>query len=161
MAEKCECGRQPTWESERKRENGQERWLTIRPGFLCSQERNPGWHGQHGAEVVFYSRSPETGRIVQLQLLTGWPPNGQQEWATKHGLPAVNLEREQPLASADIHSPTPWYEGQMSLTDECALIGGVCYFDGSSLFGQDVCGVLLTDGVEAMYRKLEEWRDDA
>ncbi|NIN68345.1 MAG: hypothetical protein GTO63_27290, partial [Anaerolineae bacterium] len=79
---------------------------------------------KHGVELRMYLRG-EAG-VVQFVVYTGWMPDD--------GECRAKVEAPHPPMPADIgyHSPVPQYEGQ-TLRDDCELLGGPCYYDGSGL----------------------------
>ncbi len=151
----CGCGREPVYRFGGGLVTGtptHDRWVEFKPGYSCTRERGPDWHGHHGVEVRFYSRDRATGRVGQLLVMTGWAPGHlMEEWAKRRGLMA-------PVCSADIHSPAPLYDGQRPLDFECEVLGGECYFDGSGLFGEKLFELLRgPGGLDAMFEALEGW----
>jgi len=59
---------------------------------------------------------------------------------------------------ADIgcHSRKPSYEGQNSTDEDCDLVGGKCFYDGSSLQASEFEDEFLTNGEPAVWKMLEE-----
>lgn len=59
---------------------------------------------------------------------------------------------------ADIgyHSPVPHYEGQSICQNDCEVLGGPCYYDGSSLQAGDFEETFLREGEPAVWAMLEE-----
>jgi hypothetical protein len=42
------------------------------------------------------------------------------------------------------------------MTDDCPIIGGKCYYDGSALQGQEVGQIMVREGSDAVWKILEE-----
>lgn len=128
------------------------REIKWRPAF---DKRNPDPnknYGIHGAEMAWYLKGPEGA--IQFVIYTNWH------------LPHVRAEGEgrwepfmwQPEA-ADIgyHSPVPRYEGQKPVESECKLLGGPCYYDGSSLNAEPILETLIRDGDEAVWEEMARY----
>jgi hypothetical protein len=85
--------------------------------------------------------------VIQFVLFTGWLP-----------APEEFQENVNPPLPADIgyHSPMPMYEGQNPMSGKCDVLGGVCYYDGSSLNARQPFLVLCNSGGEALWKYLED-----
>lgn len=55
------------------------------------------------------------------------------------------------------HSPTPMFEGQTLVSDNCEFIEGPCYYDGSGLQAEEPMNVFLEKGSEALWKYLIEY----
>ncbi len=55
------------------------------------------------------------------------------------------------------HSPVPLYNRQKSLDNKCSFTGGDCYYDCSHLLARDLYNVLLLEGGNKMWEKLENY----
>lgn len=55
------------------------------------------------------------------------------------------------------HSPRPTYEGQTIMDENCKYTGGKCYYDGSGLNAIPFVDVLIREGSEGIWKKLEEY----
>lgn len=108
--------------------------------------------GIHGVEMRWYLRGPKG--VIQFCVMTGW------------NLPSVREERKGNHTVCDIfpmasdlgyHSPKPMYEGHTPMTRECGQIeGGMCYYDGSGLAAEAVFDLLVQEGHESVWRRLEQ-----
>ena len=58
------------------------------------------------------------------------------------------------------HSPKPMYENQSPMRDECEVIGGKCYYDGTSLGASEFTETFLKEGDEAVWKMLQEEYND-
>lgn len=103
-------------------------------------------YGIHCVDALFLVVRNHTA--VEFQLMTGW-------WPPKNGRRADPIG---PLPSiVSYHAPQPWadYLTEPTATD-CRWTGGVCYCDGSALDALSVFDVLVMDGLDAMWRQLEQ-----
>lgn len=114
-------------------------------------------YGIHGVEMRWYLKGP--CGVIQFVVYTNWQ------------LPHVNEERDErtvsheyahllcrPMASdLGYHSPFPMYDCQSLTTESCELLEGKpCYYDGSSLAADDVLDLLIREGGEAVWARLEK-----
>jgi hypothetical protein len=136
-----------------------EREIVFYPAFDCI--RNPckfgsdtckpgsgGSHGIHCVDLVFYLKSPEL--VVQFQAFTGWylPETPNED--------SHRIMRYPYATDLGYHSTRPRYDGQEAM--ECSLLEqGHCYYDGSSLNAKPILELLLREGSEAVWPRLEEY----
>lgn len=109
-------------------------------------------YGIHGASMRWCLKG-EHGAI-QFVVFTDWHlPHVTEELKAKGSF-------QEPMA-ADIgyHSHVPRYEGQTLLEQDCDVIGGPCYYDGSGLQAEEGLRLLITEGSEAVWRWMEEYYD--
>lgn len=59
-------------------------------------------------------------------------------------------------ADVGCHSPVPMYEGQTPMKGKCDVLGGTCYYDGSSLQASEFEDEFLREGEPAVWRLLED-----
>lgn len=63
-------------------------------------------------------------------------------------------------ADIGFHSPKPVYEGQTPMAGECDVLGGQCYYDGTSLGASEFAPTFLKEGTPAVWKMLEKrYRD--
>lgn len=114
-------------------------------------------YGIHGVTLTFFLIG-DLG-AVQFKIYTNWQlPHVQRETDARppdsrfpymfHEARAVDL---------GYHSPKPLYEGQTLLSDQCHILGGPCYYDGSSLNGEPIFDVLRAEGNDGVWRELEQY----
>lgn len=131
-----------------------EKTVCFEPGFDKRSADPAKNYGIKGMSIRFVLRG-ERG-ATQFLLFTDWYPQRVQEerWANGKRLPFFEL---QPMA-ADIgyHAREPQYEGQEPITSSCPLLGGPCYYDGSSLNADPIRDRLLVDGDQAVWDALEQ-----
>mgnify|MGYP001423315064 CR=1 FL=1 len=106
-------------------------------------------YGVHGVDLRMYLIGPEGA--VQFVLYTDWHlPHVDAELRAKGS-------RIQPTpADLGYHSRVPQYEDQAS-RDDCHLLGGPCYYDGSCLNAERIYDVLLREGSDGVWRELEAY----
>lgn len=116
-------------------------------------------YGIHGVEIQFVLKG--TKGATQFLLYTNWQlPHVTQERCGRR-YDAIDGDAhwmERPLpADIGYHSPVPLWDGQESLTDNCLILGGRCYYDGSSLNAEPVYHRLLAEGDAGVWAALEEY----
>ena len=97
---------------------------------------------------------------VQFVAFTGWylPQNfgdllnREMDFFERHGF---SLSLSPRGIDVGYHSPHAMYEGQEERDCE-VLPGGKCFYDGSSLRGDDWCKILVAEGSDAIWQSLEE-----
>lgn len=150
MVDKCDCNQCPDFPMKvRANIFGYERIISFKPGFVCSVDWNgPNSgksHGQHGMDLLFVLKKDK--KAIQFRIYTGWGINDSRR-----------RDDIRPPMAADLgyHSPTPRYKGHIMMTKNCEIIGGKCYYDGSTLRAIDTFKVLLQQGEEALWGVLEK-----
>lgn len=140
-----------------------ERRVTFSPSF-DRRDPNPSKNYGIGAiRIWFYLIGPKGA--VQWQIGTTWyVPSAQEHLRAVRG-PMLNTREEslggtvyQPQAwDLGYHAREPQYEGQAPISHECEVIGGTCYYDGSSLNAERLIVPFLEGGDEAVWRELEAY----
>ena len=136
--------------------NGFERMLTIIPPY---DERHPdpsknyGIHGTDFKMVLGKDRQ----YMQFVAFLPVYLPHVSQELWEK---PIRTYNAFEGMgADVGYHDIKPHYEGQ-SVTKDCYLTGGDCYYDGSSLQAHAWYKEFLEFGIDHIWQKLEErWKD--
>jgi len=118
-------------------------------------------YGIHGVTISFYLIGDEGA--VQFVVYSNWQlPHVQAEFDAK-GVDGMRdpCWRYKPMA-ADLgyHSPKPTYEGQTPMSGECHLLGGECFYDGSTLNAEPVFDRLLKEGSDGVWDELESFYKD-
>jgi len=111
-------------------------------------------YGIHGVNIRFLYGDKEVG-YVQFVIYTNWMLKScRKKWdeyvQALHLLPMP--------ADLGYHSKVPMYEGQDPMS-KCDLLG-TCYYDGSTLNAEPVFEVLVEQGLEALWKKLEEYYNE-
>lgn len=131
------------------------REITFRAAY---DKRNPEPsknYGIHGVDMTWLLKGPLG--VVQFVVSTNWYlPHVQREFDAKRG-PDFDPYMFHKPSPTDIgyHSPKPMYEGQEPLTEDCGVLGGRCYYDGSGLQAEDVFKILLEEGSEGVWKEME------
>jgi len=100
-------------------------------------------YGIHCAEIIM-SVQGELG-VVEFVLFTGWY------------LPENTAALDKPFpADVGYHSISPRYEGQWRSKSCRHFDGRPCYYDGSTLAAQEVFDILVKEGSDGIWKKLEE-----
>lgn len=133
--------------------NGFTRKIEWIPAF---DKRNPepgNNYGVHCVEMRWYLIG-EKGAI-QFVLYTGWHlPHVLAEHKFNGHL--TTLMKPRP-ADIGYHSPVPMYEDQAPMSGECNVIGGTCYYDGSTLNAERFFDLFVKEGDEAVWKLMEGW----
>lgn len=128
--------------------------------YPAYDKRDPDPHknyGIHGVELGFFLVG-ELG-AVQFKLYTHWQlPHVQREIDAKppHAQFPYMFHEAMPT-DLGYHSHKPMYEGQDVQTDDCHLLNGPCYYDGSSLNAEPVFDRLRAEGSEGVWKALEDY----
>lgn len=90
---------------------------------------------------------------VDFTFSTGiYPSHLYEEWK-KSGTPAF-----EPMGfQVGYHSPIAVYEDQTVTCAECTVLGGNCYSDGGFCIADEYYKVLIEEGDEAVWAKLQEY----
>ena len=112
--------------------------------------------GIHGVNLTFYLHGSKG--VIQFVIYTNWHlPHVQAELDARPPYSNNPYLYHSPIpADIGYHSPTPRYEGHTPMKDDCSILGGKCYYDGSTLMAEDVFKVLVEGGDEALWKELEE-----
>lgn len=90
---------------------------------------------------------------VQFVLYTGWYPK------TATHIPD-SMCKPQP-ADLGYHSPSPRYDGQDVIQEDCEYLNGKpCYYDGSGLNAYEAYDILLKKGSKGVWKFLEGYYND-
>lgn len=116
-------------------------------------------HGIHGVDLRMYLKG-ELG-TVQFVLYTNWHlPHVKEELLNMNLNNKFGIKCSFTPMPVDVgyHSPKPIYEDQESMTDNCECLDGKpCYYDGSSLHAEEMYKVLVEEGSDEVWKKLEEY----
>lgn len=106
-------------------------------------------YGIHCVDMSWYVKGPEGA--VQFVVYTGWylPENRAQTERSRSAFPMA--------ADLGYHSPKPHYEGHDTITEDCSIIGGPCYYDSSGLNAEPVLDLLIREGSQAVWDYLDKY----
>ena len=113
-------------------------------------------YGIHGVELRFILK--KGNKAVQFVVYTNWqlPHVSKDQLIRLHSPNDIELFWMPMPADLGYHSPHPMYDGQPAHKD-CGFIGQDCYYDGSTLNAEGVYEILLKDGSEGVWKRLEEY----
>lgn len=135
-----------------------EREVVFVPAY-DKRDPNPAKnYGIHGMDLRFYLK--KDGRAIQFVLYTGMMLRHIQDEHQQK--PGQLITGPSGWMAADIgyHSPEPLYEGATPTDNECHVIGGTCYYDGSSLCAEKFADIFLEQGEDALWAMLETEYED-
>ena len=133
-----------------------EKIIEMHPAF---DKRNPDPnknYGVHGVEMRFVLKGKDGA--VQFLLYSNWQlPHVTKEFRKK--MSSENYFMFEPMpADLGYHSIKPHYDGQESVTKECTYLDGKpCFYDGSGLNAERVYETFLRQGLEGIWKELEDY----
>lgn len=126
------------------RPDGTERAVIFVPGYVDTE---PHRYGKQGMEIRWVLRGPKGA--TQFVMYTDWLP-GQ-----KGGDPRT-ADMFPIAADLGYHARVPQFEGQEDYArDDCDILGGRCYYDGSGLRAEPVMTEFIRNGETAIWAALE------
>jgi hypothetical protein len=133
-----------------------ERKITFRPAF-DKRDSNPSKnYGVHGVDMLWYIKG-ELG-VVDFVVYTNWHlPHIEELNDSRNDSQFPHLNCHPQPANVGYHSRVPKYKGQTRSVFDCTLLGGDCYSDGSGLYAEELYDILVREGDEAVWKKLEEY----
>lgn len=130
------------------------REIVFTPAFDKRSKDPSKNYGVHGVEMKWFLKGPKGA--IQFVVFTNWMlPHVQAERDADCSVEKAFLHKPMP-ADLGYHSPHAMYDGQQAMADDCPVIGGKCYYDGSGLNAYPVFQLLLEKGSEAVWQRLEE-----
>lgn len=144
---------------------GLTREITFRPAYdKRSTDPNKNY-GIGCVTMTWYVKGPLGA--IQFQLLTGWYPHiikktSFEDWSDWGELRVNDMQPHDKPMPSDLgyHSPKPLYEGQTLMQEDCPILGGPCYYDGSSLNADKPFSILVHEGGERLWEFLEKYYAD-
>jgi len=118
-------------------------------------------YGIHGVDFRMVLKGPKGA--VQFVIYTNWHlPHVQEEMDHKVLLDPSTVDISHHPMPADVgyHSPKPMWESEdwphKPATESCPYLDGKpCYYDGSTLYAEDVYKILLKKGSKGVWEELE------
>lgn len=128
-----------------------ERLVEFTPAFDGRDPDPSKNYGVHGVEMRMVLKGARGA--MQFVVFTNWHlPAVEQDFGEK----ALYSKLYLPMgADVGYHSPSPLYAGQGQMA-ECPYLGGPCYYDGSGLAAEEMLEVLIAEGGEAVWKRLED-----
>lgn len=131
-----------------------ERRVEVSPGHCWLHEEPSKNYGVAACRVWFYVIGPKGA--VQWQIGTDWYPQAALNHLRK--FPFSDRDREQPKGwDLGYHAREPHYDGQTSMHDNCQVIGGKCYYDGSTLNAEEWLEGFRNGGTDWLWPRLEQY----
>lgn len=115
-------------------------------------------YGHIGVKMTFSLKGPK-GAVHWVISPSWYVESTRQMWLR---MERERMEREPAKNKPDAwdigyHSPEPRYEGQKPMQECCHILGGTCYYDGSSLQAEKLIEGFLSGGEEWLWLKLEDY----
>lgn len=129
-----------------------ERRVEVSPGFFLIHREDHKNYGIASCLVWFYVIGSKGA--VQWQIGTDWYPEAARRHRAK--FPPSN-DRQPSAWDIGYHSRKPMYEDHKPMPGDCSLLGGECYYDGSSLQADKWIEGFLNGGTAWLWPKLEEY----
>ena len=108
-----------------------------------------------GVDMAFYVTG-ELG-VVQFKVSTGWMlPHVRDQHRGQHRV----CELYPMPIDLGYHSRTPHYEDQSIMREDCPLLDAPCYYNGSGLNAEPIFEVLVSQGHDAVWERLESYYND-
>lgn len=117
-----------------------ERRMVITPGFDTADR------GKHCCDLRMYVVGDKGA--VTFVLYTGFDVPSARGHGCEHLFPLP--------ADLGYHSNVPLYDGHELMSDSCEVLGGPCYYDGSTLAADAIYDLLTISGSDAVFERLEE-----
>ena len=131
-----------------------EHWVESSPSRNWIRPEPSRNYGISTVRLTFHVKGPKGA--VQWMIGTEWGIKPVREHL--ENFPYHRHEFRAPTGwDLGYHSPTPRYEGQSVQSENCTILGGRCYYDGSSLNADDLIEGFLAGGTEWLWPKLEEY----
>lgn len=146
----------PKWHSD---DDGMEQAVIFQPGFRCVAT-GPNSHGIHGMEVRFLLRGPKGA--TQFLFYTDWIPGLKEEMRhqRRHGGGTPWPAHLWPNGvDVGYHAHQPQYDQHPLMSEDCPILEGPCYYDGSGLAGSDLMYEFINGGELAVWPVLRDWYD--
>lgn len=132
-----------------------EKWIEFSPSRNWIREPPSENYGITTVKISFYFKG--AAGAVQWVIGTEWGIEPVRKHLGKFS--HRKHQKYDQLTGFDLgyHSPKPMYEGQLLTMDECPVINGPCYYDGSSLSAYDPIEGFLARGTDWLWPKLEQY----
>jgi len=131
---------------------GFERLVRFEPSYDLRSEDPERDCGAGDVKVRFILKGEEGA--VQFLFSTGWfLPHLREELEARGHFSIMRYPWAMDLG---YHSPKPIHGGETHF-DDCDVLGGECYYDGSGLNAIPLMRKLVAEGHEAVWRELERY----
>lgn len=127
-------------------------------------KRSEGY-GQGCATMWFYVIGPLGA--IQFSCMTGWYPRiikktTFDDWSDWGELMVGRMEPHDSPMPSDLgyHSPKPKYDGQSLMSEDCSILHGPCYYDGSGLNANKPFSILVHEGSDRLWEFLDGYYRD-
>lgn len=130
-----------------------ERIVMASPAFDRRHPDPKQNYGIGGVRLTFIVKGKHGA--IQFMIGTDWyPPHVQEE--RHHQIARSEYLAIQPSGwDVGYHSHVPMYDGQSPMANECHILGGQCFYDGSSLLADEWRDKFLSGGTDWLWPALE------
>lgn len=142
-------------------------WTHFSPSWNALHPEPGKNYGIRSAKIHFILLGPKGA--IELELTSAWAVESVQRHLAK--FPFGENFREPAMAWLTIHGREPLYEGHDLVMENCQLLNGKCYCDGSGVSAQALSKGLIARGSNWVWEKLfaiyqstfadGEWPDSA
>ena len=134
--------------------------VVVYPAYNNRSPENPNG-GRGHCRIVFILKG--TKGAIQFMVGTTWAEPNDRENSRQfyEGSKYLRLDPYMPKGwDVGYHSHTPHYEGQGVQDSNCHVLGGPCYYDGSSLMADDWIDDFVRGGTAWLWPRMEQqYRD--
>lgn len=135
--------------------DGYETWVEVSPSYYLVRDEPAKNYGVGNVRMWFYLKGPKGA--VQFQIGTDWGIKPVREHLERFGWSQYDDPRQPRGWDLGYHSHEPHYDGQGPMGDDCEVLGGKCFYDGSSLQAEKVVEGFLAGGTNWLWPKLAEY----
>ncbi len=141
---------------------GFETWVECQPSYYLIRDEPAKNYGVGNMKIVFYLKGPKGA--VQWMIGTEWGIKPVREHLDRFGWSKYDDPRQPKAWDIGYHAHEPQYEDQSKMGDDCHVLGGPCYYDGSGLNAEPFVEGFLAGGTDWLWPKLAEvyraWFED-
>jgi hypothetical protein len=134
------------------------REVVFTPAFDKRNKDPKKNYGVHGVDLRMCLHG-EAG-TVQFVVFTNWHLPHVRDELNARFTPDRAWLKDPIAADLGYHSKRPLYDGQEPMGGECSVIGCACYYDGSGLNAEPVLDLLIHEGSDAVWKRLEAYYAD-
>lgn len=132
---------------------GFETWVDVSPSYHWMRDDPDRNYGVGNVKMTFVLRGPKGA--IQFMIGTDWGIKPVRDHLEGFGFGQYDDPRQPKGWDLGYHAYEPQYEGQIPMGD-CHVLGGNCFYDGSSLQADAVIEGFLAGGTAWLWPKLAQ-----